>query len=584
MKAKYGLLIAAVVATAVAVSCSTDAGGADTQTTRGVNYVEATIDNNWILAQTRANRSSDDGWSIVSFSQGDAAGLYCVKGIQNPDNPDDYSLPAFNAKMSFEGVTDKTYRFGSSEVVMDPVLVSGSGSGGFSMMYYPYYADMPDYEDTSKPGIPIRLVDEMDGIEKMLDFFGTYSKGDASGSTSSSGWISQSGGVLKPTFNRFYSSLVLQRGEGFDDPKDPRIWIVMQNPYTHIRVNKSTSTYNRFTYGLQYYTEESEDELMIDIMEKYGLQHDYDESKKLTVNRHCVWQTWEGLDKKIYVSIPPRVSIYYILIQDNNGFWQCVTDFYLTSVGSKTGNHGWRYTLKITLQGVDVVARPVSVERWDDEVNITDNRKVGINNAVEYADWVSTYNAYTENNRDESKIDELKKYGDTTYNEETAERKWTFYINDNIYFQNNDYFPTIRKLEDVIEGSSTYTNYDINNLRSTLVEQMAKGGAIRALDFKDIYLVQPEDSDAPYGAIVGQMTGGLIEECNITNGVVISNNAAGMIAGEVSGGEVKGCTVSGNVIGSESVEGRGLFGKLTDGGTPPTESGNKTSGLKFIRN
>lgn len=583
MASKYRLLFAAIMA-AVAVSCNSDTEDAVTPKPRGVNYVEAFMEN-WVYAQTRANLSTDDGWSVTSFSTGDAAGLYCVKGIQNPDNPDDYSLPAYNAKMSFEGASGSNiYRFGSSEVVMDAILANGSGNSGFSMMYYPYYADMPDYEDTSKPGIPIRLVDERDGIEKCLDFFGTYIKGDNSGTASSSGWVGVSNGVLAPKFYRFCASLILQRGEGFENPNDSRIWVVMQNPHTHIRVNKSTSNYNRFTYDVQYYTTESQEELMIDIMEKYDLQHNYEPNKKLTANKYAVWQTWEGLDKKIYVTIPPRQTVYYILIQDNNGRWQCVTDFYLTSVGSKSGLYGWRYTLKVELQGVDVVARPVSVERWDDEINITDNRKVGISTLEEYINWVSTYNTYTQTGRDESYVDELKKYGDSTFNEVTEERKWTFYINDNIEFQNNDFFPTIKKLEDQLEGSSTYTNYNISNLRSTMIEELAAGGGFRALDLRDIYLVQRETDDVPFGALVGRMTGGTIANCNILNGVVISENEVGIIAGEVSGGALHNCTVSGNVIGSASLDDKGLFGKLTEDGSLPEESGNKTSGLKFIRN
>ena len=580
---KYRVLAAAAAVAVAAGSCNADADDALAPASRRNSFVEATIES-WIFAYTRANRSSEDGWSITTFSQGDAAGLYCVKGIQNPDNPDDYSLPAFNAKLTFEGMSNGKYRFGSSEVVMDTDLVNGSGNSGFSMMYYPYYADMPDYEDTSKPGIPIRILDEKDGIEKCLDFFGTYIKGDNSGSTSSSGWIGKSNGVLTPSFYRFCSGLELQRGEGFENPADPRIWIVMQKPFTHIRVNKSTSTYNRFTYDVQYYTTESEEDLAIDIMEQYALPHDYDPEKQLIANRHAVWQTWVGPNKKVYVTIPPRQNIYYILIQDNNGYWQCVTDFYLGSVGSKSGTHSWRYTLKIELQGVNVVARPVWVEKWGDEVNISDERKVGIHTLDEYINWVTKYNTYTQNDRDESYVDELKKYGDVTINEVTLERKWTFYINNRIEFQSTDTFPTIKKLEDQLEGSSTYTNYEITGLRGTMVEEMADGGGIKALSFRDIYLIQRETDNAPYGALVGKMTGGTIEGCNILNSVIISENEVGMIAGEVSGGAVLNCTVSGNVIGSASVDNKGLFGKLTEGGTPPTERGNKTSGLKFITN
>lgn len=585
MTAKYRELIALVVISAMAASCNSGVEDVLIPASRGVNYIEVDMED-WLIARTRANLYSDDGWSVESFSQGDAIGFFCAKGVQNPENADDYSLSAYNAKMSFEGITGGKYRFGASGIVIDPATVY---SGDYSMMYFPYYPDMPAADELDKPGLPLRQLDERDGIEKCVDIFGTTHEGDNAGTSVIHFKIdgNASSMMLTPKLYRYCTSLVLQRGEGFDNPADSRIWIVMQNPHTHLRVNQMKQSGNNrpyFDIAAQYYTEEPEDEVMIDLMEEYNLMHDYDPGKKLTVNKYAVWQTWVGPDQKVHVTLLPSQNIYYILIQDNNGYWQCVTDFYLSSAGRKSGTYRWRYTLKIELQGIGVVARPVTVEPWGDEENISDDRKVGMSTPEEYSGWVGTYNAYIQNGRDETRVEELRKYGDAVYNESTGERKWTFYINDEIVFNNNDIFPTIKKLEDKLEGSSTYTNYDIRNLRGTLIEEMAEGGVLRALDFKDIYLVQPENADSPYGALISRMTGGMVESCNITNGVIISENEAGMIAGEVSGGSVRNCTISGNVIGSASVDDKGLFGKLTDGGTQPEESGNKISGLKFIRN
>lgn len=583
MTAKYRDLIALVVISAMAASCNSGVEDVLIPAPRGVNYAEAEVEN-WIPAQTRANLSPDDGWSVVTFDQGDAIGLYSSTGLQDPDNPDKYTRSAFNVKMTFEAITNGKYRFGTSGIVFDATTL---GNGDYSLMYYPYYADMPDFDDTDKPGLPLRRQDERDGIMKCIDVLGTQNQLDIStGNTSGSDRVNVTNGVLSPKMCRNFTGLILQRGEGFDDPVDPRIWIVMEEPMTHLRIDKVKQSSGRYAAKLvvQYYTTESDDEVVTNLMEEYGLRHDYDPNKKLQVNKYSVWQTWEGLDHKVYITIPSSKRIHYILIQDNNGYWQCVTDFYLASEGNRSGTPGYRYTLKIELRGVNVVARPVWVEQWDDEVNITDDRKVGMSTPEEYSGWVGTYNAYTQNGREEVYVDELRKYGDAVYNESTGERKWTFYVNDEIVFNNNDIFPTIKKLEDKLEGSSTYTNYDIRNLRGTLIEEMAEGGVLRALDFKDIYLVQPENADSPYGALISRMTGGMVESCNITNGVIISENEAGMIAGEVSGGSVRNCTISGNVIGSASVDNKGLFGKLTDGGTQPEESGNKISGLKFIRN
>ena len=517
------------------------------------------------IEATRATKNSYDNWTIAAFGPGDKVGMYAMTGREDPDNPNVFNLPVTNMEMYYEGRTGNYYRFGNSEIVLDPTTVKSQ----YSIMYRPYFADMPvtTEKDNGEPGIPLRETDPNDNIEKCQDFMHT-----------SSNYITVTDGIMRPSFVHECTMIVLQRGQGFDDAKDKRIWVVMHDPATDMRITQSILTSGQiyyYDYTYQYLTSESEEELMIDILPGVST---------FKVNKYRVWQAWDGNDYNSipskYVIVPPK-EISFIFIQDNYGNWHNVTDFYLSGTGSKSGSSGYRYTLTIDLKGVDVVARPVVVEKWDDEVVITDNRKVGINNYDEYNRWVSTYNAYIENNRSDAYIEELRKYGDGINNTATNYTSWTFYINSDITFPNNEFYK-LNRLDDILEGSSTYTNYTISNIRDTMVGELGASGAIRALDFKDIYLIQPSDATEPFGAIAGTLNGGLIEDCNIFNGILIGNREVGMIAGTALSGVVKGSAISGDVIGDSTAEGyHGFFGKVEGN---PTLSNIITSGLKFIHN
>lgn len=580
MATKYRVLIPLIALAAFVTSCTSEKEFAGKSTPKGTRaYVEATI-SNVVNAETRVSRNPYDNWSVYTFGPGDVAGMYTLKGIQNPDNLEDFSRSVINGKMYYEGQTGSYYRFGNSDFVLDPSIVGSTSNNNYSTMYYPYYEDMPNPLDaTVQMGIPLRKFDN--GVEKCIDFMYTNS-GSA---------ITLTNGVLSPSFRHYFSSLVLQRGEGFNNPPDDdRIWVVMNDPFTDIRIKQSSAT-SYFNYALQYTPgDETEEELMVNVMELA----DPDTERTYVVNKYAIWEAWLGnpynMKTSRYAIIPPGKTVYFILIQDNFGNWQMVSDFYLNAAGDKTGTAGNRYVLTIELEGVKVVVRPVAVESWDDEIEITDVHKVGIDDYAEYFDWATTYNAYIENNRSETYVEQLTKFGDAVKNTETDYLSWTFYINsDNVKFPADNIadFAQINQLDDVLEGTSTYTHYSISNLRNTMVLKMGEKGAIRALNFKDVYLVQPPADDGepgkPFAALVGEMEGGTIENCHIVNGVLVGENEVGMIAGSATGGTVKDCVVSGNVIGASSADGEynGLFGKV-EGNV--TLTNNRTSGLKFIQN
>ena len=518
-------------------------------------YAEVSVDDYTVTA-SRATHDSNDGWSVATFSSGDKTGLMAVKGIENPEVPGDFSFRATNLPMEYEGRNGSYYRFGNSDIMMDAATINQSSS----VLYYPFYENMPDPLDAgTPPGIPLRKLDEKDNIEKCIDFLHTSDNN-----------IKISNGVLKPSFTHRFFTLALQRGEGFKNASDDRIWVVMNNPYTDIRL-KQTSETSSFSYQLQYNPEDE------DVMTNFG------GLTQFKVNKHSVWQAWDGRafnETPTKYVVCPYTSVYFILIQDDFGNWHNVTDFTLGS--SKLGSSGTRYILTIELQNLKVVVRPVYVENWDEELSVSDNRQKGINNYADYLKWVEIYNSYVDNGRDPSVDEELLNYGDGT--KTGNETSWRFYINNDFTFQKGDAYQVIC-LQDTLEGSSTYANYTLSNLRNTMFKEISENGVLRALDFQDVYIINPENYYEPSGAITDELFGGTIENCNIINGVMIGWGATGMVAGMVKGGRVKDCYFSGDVIGkSEDTNYGGMFGSVVENYPPEIDENTDYSGLRFISN
>lgn len=526
-------------------------------------YFEATIEGNTVTAKTRSY-GADDGWTVTSFTSGDKVGMYSLTGRQNPENELDFSLPMNNVPMNYLGnvvSSSSVFRFGNSEVTLDPTTVASKSA----LMYYPYYENMPETTDkTVQPGLPLKKVDPNDGIEKYIDFMYVTS-------------MNITNGVMSPEFRHYSSYITLMRGEGFREAKDKRVWFVLTNPVTDIRITQTSAT-SGFSYTLQNNPTESEEDLMIEIP---GIS-------KIPINKNCLWQCWDGKDYNNnpaqYVLLPPTNTAKYIIIQDDYGTWQHITDFYTDTPGRKYTYSGERYLMTISLKGLDVTVRTVTAEKWDDEIEITDDRAVGINNDQEYYNWVTLYNAYIDANRDASMINQLRAYGDAKTNTATGETEWTFYINNDIKFRGSSTFAKVTRLEDKIEGSSTYKNYVISKPLGTMFGEMGPKGCISSLDFNEIYLIQPDTDNQPYSPLIGIMSGGLIENCNINNAIVVSHEEVGMVAGTVMGGTISNCSFSGDAIGKNSgtLDGiQGLFGEIKGA---PTLTKVSTKGLKFILN
>lgn len=544
------------------MSCSDESVIAEKpgQNSGGPAIVEVSLDE-FKNAETRAVRNSYDKWGIESFQVGDGAGIYTRGGYQNPDNPDDYSLPLENGLLYCEGTTSGSssrYRFSNGDVILNPTIVSNN----YSIMYYPYYKDMPTAEGSaSLPGMPLRVLDETDGIEKCIDFMQTTHNYSASGYYAPTHKLTLSSGVLSINFKHYFSELIIQRGKEFDNPKDPRVWVVMKAPCTDIRIKRSSN----YTYNFQNLLDDGK---IITLPESNPAFPDDENqgSLSLLVNKYRVWEAWEGNPyngkNSYYVIIPPR-EVEYIFIQDNYEKWHAVYDFYLYEQGdkgNKTAKYNNKYVVNVSMKDLNPVVRPVSIVDWVTGEDITDQRSVGISGADEYITWVSLYNTYMRTVEKDPELEkELVKYG-TGERDKDGKVHWTFYINGNIDYRlcNNAY---INRLDDKLMGSSVYENYTISNLQAPWIGEMTENGSISSLDFTNLYIVDLADGEYYSGGLVRKMTGGEINNCNVVNGVIVSNKNSGMAAGYIDEAKILNSSFSGEVIGiGTSVSYPGLFG------------------------
>lgn len=515
---------------------------------------------------SRASISSTDNWTITNFQFGDATGFFTTKGnLSNEDDPDaEFPGMVLNGRMEYLGTTGSSYRFGNSEIRLDPSLVAT----GSKYMYYPYTEIFDNSMDgTSTEGVKLRKDDN--GVEKCIDYM--YASE-----------FNFTAGVLSPSFKHLFAEIIIIPGEGFDKQEDQEIKVVIGKPWTDLRVkatvNATTNLPSSWTHSLLYNGPDTED-------------------AKLAAR---TWEAWRGEDNKgrkaWYALLPTTASysgspsysdhhIAYFEIKDNYGHVQQVSDFYFYTYNHedyKTIYAGYRYPLEVVLTELGVLVRPVLINGWDDPQEITDKREKGISDYVEYENWASLYNTYIETERavDKDLIDQLLQYGDAI-DRGDGTLTWTFYIIGDIEFEDNSNYQLVR-FEDALEGASNSVNFTISNIKKTLFREITSTASITKLDFKDLYIAS--SSEDPVGGLVTTINGGRIENCNVSLGIVVGEGPVGMIAGMVNDGTVNYCTVSGSIFGSETSQAPyfGLFGTEPTGASVVTD--NNSNDLIFESN
>lgn len=502
----------------------------------------------------------DDKWSYTDFVSNDAMGFYSSSGnwLEN-----DGKGTFVNQKLIYDG---SRFR-GPDGESFSPTHMTGAKI----FMYYPYYEDM---EET---GLNLRQQPTANDTLRCVDFL-------SSNSIELQGVVNNNHVALYGTFDHAFSELIIMRGEGFDNPPKgkERITAVLHEPYTNIRVKVENDDDGNWSCA---------PELVFDATTAKELTKEdltEEELKKMAQR----WDAWWGDNYHIstedkvgkiawYVIVPtigslvgkkkdgPRSYVEYVELYDNEGELYQITSLKLSGANTKYVDAGWRYPIEITMKELVPTVNPFPIKPWNEDVNLTDERKRGISNESEFKNWLEDYNAYLADKTDDTKINALLKYGDMYVVEgQEDNRSWHFYVLSDLDVSDDTFSYTdtetnrtviIPQLNDILDGMSTtlvnskFINYTIKGLSKTFINKLGPGGSLQNLDFIAPSVINDENSTLSTGIIANEMESASVINCNIEDGTLLNpGGPAGMVAGKMNGGSVKDCTFSGFLIASQT--------------------------------
>ena len=499
---------------------------------------------------SRAERMKiHDLWSYVDFQKGDEMGIFASGGNFNENNG-----PFDNEKLTYDGNKFN----GKSESTFSPAFMKEDEI----YLYFPYDPDITKEgmelrveEDPENPTGPLRCIDLL--TSSGLSIFGSNNGTDM---------------ALFGTMSHNFSELIIVRGEGFDAPpadtnetQYSRITAVLSEPITHAKI---TMTLDPWSCGLSFIND-----------------------GKVSNMEARSWTAWKGGNFNItehdeegeeawYVILPTvagnRSYVDYIELYDNEGHLQRVSSLLLSGGKTKYIDPGWRYPMEITMKELVPTVNPFPILPWNDDVNLTDERKRGINNITEFATWVRDYNLYLLDSTNSDYISSLMKYGDQ-YIDSEGNVSWHFYVLSDLDFSKYEALPytdtngeekipqdvIIPRLQDILDGVSTtlvnsrFINHKILNLKTTFIGSMEtntslqNNGTLQNFDFIRPDINKGENNTSQVGIISNNINGGMVSYCNIINGTLFNPGApSGMITGSIYDGVVRNCTISGSLYSS----------------------------------
>lgn len=511
-------------------------------------------------SRASVNELNYDGWSYRGFeSMVDTMGFYSSHGDYYVDNGDG---PVINLPLQYLGNNqfrnDNNFVFSPSKMTPDGIF-----------MYFPYCSDMLDVEGgpDNAEGMELRRLDE--GYYKCIDFLDNLSL--------DVGALAY--GSITGTFQHAFSELIIMRGEGFNNPPVGKedIWVIMQNPYTHIKINfteePSWSCYPEIVYDPSYVPE--------------GFTGTFNANK---------WQAWQGGNYSItmqdegvpawYVLLPcigennTQFTVSAIELYDNDGNLQNVTSLKLSERQNQNGKYTkilkehWRFPVVVEMKELVPTVNPYPITPWQGDTDITNQRTRGISNAFDFQAWLNYYLAYL----NDGEYDNLLQYGDRIVDSTGKTLYWHFYLLDNIDLSemNSEGFDTgatgsnylIPKLTDILDGvnmnemeNNLHPNFSISGLTRPFVGQMSGYGALQNIDFISPNIIT--ELVSPTGILVNNMSpdltsatgasGGLIDNCSISSGTLMAKGPVGAIVGYMEDATITNCTVSAFITGSTSI-------------------------------
>lgn len=507
---------------------------------------------------TRALVGTNDDWSYTDFELNDAMGFFSSGGKFTEGSYGEQ--PFDNQKLIYLGGTGEPNFRDPGNTEFSPSHMKGNEI----YMYYPYTPTITD-----DFGFELRTMKGHDGEDldtaRCIDFLSTRHldiMSDVNNATT----------ALYGEFQHTFAELIIMRGEGFDNPKyidgkkEWQIKAVLNTPVTGIKAVVTTEGGWKCTPELVY------DSVSNTMTRSQAMEWDAwlgqnfykTETDKVGQNAWYVIVPTIGCQAKYGEQRPgPRTIVEYIELYDNDGHLQRVSSLLLSNANSKYVDGGWRYPMEITLKELVPTAYPCQITPWpNDDIDLTDERKRGINDATEFEQWVNAYNKYLEENTEETRS-ALLQYGDL-YVSADQKYSWHFYVLNDLDLSGlKQEMPIVNELKDILDGQSTdfsngrFRNHTISGLPTTLVGTLTGENAkVQNFTFERPDVNYGNDHEGPAGIIANYMKDGAeVLNCRITSGNLYNpGGPAGMVAGYISNSTIKDCNLSGFLISKVTVD------------------------------
>lgn len=509
-------------------------------------------------ASTRAivdSIGTDDEWSYVDFTPGDEMGFFSSGG--NFTGGNNGESPFINQRLIYiGGVGEDNFR-DPNNTQFSPSHINGNEI----FMYFPYTPDI-----NGEFGVELRTNVDNEGerldTARCMDFLSTRHLEVMNEQLNVTA-------ALYGEFQHTFAELIIMRGEGFDNPPhisdDINEWeikAVLNTPVTGIKAVVTTEGGWKCTPELIYDSIRYADKRS-EMMEWYAwLGANFYKSQEDPIGQ-TAWYVIVptiGSESKLGEKRPgPRTRVEYIELYDNDGNLQRVSSLLLSNANSKYVDGGWRYPMEISMKELVPTANPCQIVPWNDNVDLTDERKRGINNESDFDGWVKAYNAYIE---DPSEVhsNALFQYGDL-YKNPAGDDFWHFYVLNDLNLSSYREGPIVKELRDILDGKSTefsngrFQNHTITGLTATFIGKTEGVNAkLENFVFSNPNVNYPGSNTSAVGIISNIMeSGSMVENCQIRNGTLYNpGGPAGMVAGTVNDCTIKDCYISGFLISSQT--------------------------------
>lgn len=478
--------------------------------------IYATLNNINGTTTTRCIKDTKDNWSVASFNTGDVVGIYSDKGNMDINNGEGGFT---NAPMYFSRAVSSTFQFDNTELNMD----RSKFTYNHTTLYYPYSEMMT--------GTGINLRGEKTDVEtsKCLDFLfmGNLNETKLDKENQLSG-----------NFNHLFSELIIVRGEGFENAENEDITVVMKDAYSHLQLEDNTTSQNARYWKIP--------------------QLSYNPECGMSVEECRSWKAWQGLPVLLsevgsdykdawYVILPTllnpqRSTVSYIEIYDNTGEKQQISSLSLYN-GTKTIESGWRYVVEIKMEGLVPTVNPCQIIPWSEEIDITDERTVGINNENVFEQWVRDYNSYKQG----VSVD-LSPYGDLIDDETTKKQTWHFYILDDFDLSGKTKL-RINVFTDILDGlDHTLLNITSDN---SFFGSLSGEAQLMNLTIEGLTVNNSSEKES-----IGGLAGTIGDKVQILNcsidAQVIADCKVGLLGGTINGCSIENSEFTGLLIGNGS--------------------------------